>query len=307
MNVTRFAALAAAASLCAASAANAELIYGLTAASTGLVTFDSATPGTVSATTPITGVTTGLLRGIDFRPSNGLLYGYSYNPTGTVGQLYTINTTSGAATAVGAPLTLTSIGASSRVSIDFNPVADALRVVSGSGANYRVNADTGALLGQDTILAYAATDPNAATTPIVGDVAYTNSVAGATSTTLYSYEFALDNITTVGGINSTPSPNGGQLFTVGTILPVSGGDAGNGLDISGTTGIAYLSLDDIASPTLNDELYRVNLSTGALTLLGTAGVDLLDISVAPVAVPEPASLAVLGGAALLGLARRRRA
>ncbi|CAN5616605.1 DUF4394 domain-containing protein [soil metagenome] len=284
-----------------AASAQAELIYGLTSTSTSLVSFDSASANTVSAPIPITGVTVGLLRGIDFRPANGLLYGLSYTATAAEqAQLYTINTTTGVATAVGGPVTLTGTGTSTRVSIDFNPVADALRVATGTNTNYRISPTTGAILGQDTNFAYAAGDPGAGTTPLMGDVAYSNNVAGATSTTLYGHEFIRDAITIVN------PPNSGQMTSVGLTLPVTAFDAGVGFDISGATGIAYLSLDDGPSPSSNEEIYTVNLATGATTLIGNEiPVNLIDISVAPV--PEPASIGVAMIAGLGVLARRRRA
>src|SRR5262249_9742481 len=75
--------------------ARAELLTGLT--TTGnLVTFDSATPGTISGTVAITGLQGGeILLGIDRRPFDGLLYGL-----GSTNRIYTINTATGVATAV---------------------------------------------------------------------------------------------------------------------------------------------------------------------------------------------------------------
>ena len=90
-------ALALASLVFGAGRAEAELLTGLT--STGnLVTFDSATPGTIASSVAITGLQAGeTLLGIDRRPANGLLYGL-----GSTSRLYTINTTTGLATAVGA-------------------------------------------------------------------------------------------------------------------------------------------------------------------------------------------------------------
>src|SRR5262245_16143701 len=62
-----------------------------------LVAFDSAAPGTIQGALPITGLQAGeSVLGIDFRPQNGRLYAL-----GSTSRLYTVNATSGAATAVG--------------------------------------------------------------------------------------------------------------------------------------------------------------------------------------------------------------
>jgi Domain of unknown function (DUF4394)/PEP-CTERM motif len=73
----------------------AESVIGLTSANS-LVTFDSLTPGVVSAAIPITGVGAETIFDIDRRPANGLLYGL-----GSAGNLYLINLTAGAASLIG--------------------------------------------------------------------------------------------------------------------------------------------------------------------------------------------------------------
>src|SRR5262249_29022377 len=122
--------LVALAALCAAPAARAELLTGLT--STGnLVTFDSSTPGAIVTTVAITGLQAGeVLLGIDRRPANGLLYGL-----GSTSLLYTIDTTTGAATQVGSAGAFTLSGTA--FGFDFNPVPDRIRVVSTDTTNFR--------------------------------------------------------------------------------------------------------------------------------------------------------------------------
>lgn len=286
--------------------ARAELIYGVTTlGSPLLVSFDSATPGSLTTIGAISGLLAGhTLRGIDFRPSNGLLYALSNSDaTRTAAQLYTVDLTTGALTTVGGGLTLTG-NTSSVISLDFNPVADALRVVTSSDQSYRVNANTGALIAQDISISSVVT--------AVG-IAYTNNVAGATSTTLYAYDYAADRIGTIGSVGGTPtSPNTGQYFAVGS----SGisADQTLGFDISGATGIAYANADIFNSGNPNDNFYTVNLGTGAFSLVGSFGVPILDISVRPAlaaaAIPEPGTLALLLVGTLTtgaGWLRRRRA
>src|SRR5262249_25655503 len=162
--------------------AEAEILTGLT--STGnLVTFDSATPGTISTTVAITGLQAGeTLLGIDRRPANGLLHGL-----GSTSRIYTINTTTGVATSVGASpfapaLTGTAFG------FDFNPVPDRIRVASTDTTNFRLNPNDGTLAGTDTLLAYAAGDSGAGITPRVVGSAYTNNFNGAAVTTLFGID-----------------------------------------------------------------------------------------------------------------------
>src|SRR5262245_39038652 len=161
--------------------AEAEFLTGLT--STGnLVTFDSATPGTIGSSVAITGLQGGeTLLGIDRRPANGVLYGL-----GSTSRLYTINTISGAATQVGSAGAFTLSGTS--FGFDFNPVPDRIRVVSTDTTNIRLNPNDGTLAGTDTPLAYAAGDSGAGLTPRIVGSAYTNNVSGTVVTTLFDID-----------------------------------------------------------------------------------------------------------------------
>jgi hypothetical protein len=68
-------------------------VFALTA-SNKLISFNRDLPGTVRTTATVTGLQSGEnLLGIDFRPVDGKLYG-----VGSTGRLYTIDTTTGAAT-----------------------------------------------------------------------------------------------------------------------------------------------------------------------------------------------------------------
>lgn len=290
------------------SGAQAELVYGLTN-TFNLVTFDSAAPGTFLTTVATSGVVAGqTLRAIDFRPATGQLYAISTINSATtgVGQLYTVNTSTGALTAVGSTFSL--LTGSNRVSMDFNPVVDRIRVVSGTGNNLRLNPTTGAIAATDTNLAYDPADSHFGGAPLIADIAYTNNVAGATQTTLYGYDYDWDGIITIGSVNGTPqSPNSGLMYTVGAAFPSPVTfSASIGMDVSGTTGIAYINADDGSSANA-DFFFSVDLTTGAATNLGSFGTtDMLDFSVAPAPVPEPATLAVLGLGAIAALRRRRR-
>lgn len=282
--------------------ANAELAYGLTFGGS-LVSFDTATPGASTAPVALSGMTAGhVMNAIDFRPATGQLYALS--ASGLNVQLYTVNLGSGVLTPVGAGFTMNGGFATTRTlfSIDFNPTVDRIRIVSRGNGNARAHPVTGALVGTgDTLLAYDGTDPAAGTAASISGVAYTNNFPGATSTTLYGWDYNVDRLVTIGGVGGTPSPNTGLMFSVNAGGPLLTGTAEIGMDISAMTGTAFLSFDDFATGAI-DQLASIDLATGALTPLGVFTEDMLDISVV---IPAPSALG-LAGVLGLGLLRRNR-
>lgn len=253
---------------------NSINVYAVTV-NNNLLTLNSAAPTVILSNVPITGLQAGeQIVGIDFRPANGLLYAL-----GTSSRIYRVNTTTGVATAVGAPFSpfLSGIDFGS----DFNPTVDRLRVVSDSDQNLRLNPDTGTVVGTDTALNYAVGDPNFGSNPNIVGAAYTNSFAGAsslTTTTLYGIDSNLDVLVRQGGVEgAAPSPNTGQLTTIG---PLGVNPTGLvGFDIQGSNNRAFAAFN---TPGDNSKLYTINLTTGAATLLGNIGGSELirDIAVA---------------------------
>src|SRR6478736_824294 len=100
------------------------VFYGLTGANQ-IVTANANASTAFTSTTAVTGLQTGeTLLAIDFRPATGQLYGL-----GSTSRLYTINTSTGAATAVAATAFVPALSGTI-AGFDFNPTVDRIRVVT---------------------------------------------------------------------------------------------------------------------------------------------------------------------------------
>jgi hypothetical protein len=269
--------LATALAVLAAGTANATTFFGVDEEN-NLVTFTSANPGTYLSSVAITASSGATMLALDIRPLNGVLYGLGDDRV-----LYSINRTTGAATAVGGPLAITG----SNFGFDFNPTIDRIRVVSNDNTNYVVNPITGALQLQATNVFYNAGDVNAGLDPDVTASAYTPSVFGAAAGTTQLYGIDNKNDVLVRQAN-----NAGTLDTVGGIGVNFGPRDSFDIDRFGT---GYV-ID-------NTRLYSINLQTGALTSLGNTSGTVYGLTAA---VPEPATWAMMiAGFGLVGGAARR--
>lgn len=270
----------------AAFAAAATTVVGLTAITAGspaaadtppatfvglvngnaLVQFQENTPATLDSLVLIRGLAPGeVVMSIDGRPGTGQLLALAVRPAGgaTDGKLYWIDPDTGAATPTGTP-SFDVDDAAVRTTIDINPTVDRLRVVGSDRQNLRVNPNNGALAFTDTDLAYPALPVGLE--PVVS-IAYDRNVAASAAggiTTLYGISQS-GSLVTIGGVNSTPSPNLGQVFAVGA-LGATPDDEHVGFDITAQNN-AYVSM------TVGGEtgLYSVNLATGAAALVGNIG------------------------------------
>ena len=182
------------------------------------------------------------------------------------GRLYTIDTASGALTAVGnaAPAAL----AGATVAMNFNPVADRIRVVSDSGLNLRLHPDTGAVAATDPALAWAPGDARAGQAPKLAAAAYTYNKTNDKLTTNYAIDRAAGLLVTQGsveGVQPVVSPNTGLLRSVGA-LGTGPVDAA-ALDIADTDNTALAALRQNG----RTRLHLVDLATGKATPIGTVG------------------------------------
>ncbi|MDQ3553988.1 MAG: DUF4394 domain-containing protein [Chloroflexota bacterium] len=233
------------------------LVFGLTY-NQRLVCFQSDAPGDaekVGRIDDLVGDTR--LVGIDFRVANGELYGQ-----GDQGGIYIIETDDASTSKVGQltiPLRGTNFG------VDFNPAADALRIISDEGQNLRhpFAGPTAGTTVNDGTLNYVGPP---AVSPALGVTAagYTNNDTDPdTATTLYDLDSNLDQT-----VIQAP-PNAGTLNAVGK----------TGVDISPRNGFDVYSIvrdgtaqrvRAFAALKVNGDsgFYRINLVNGQATFIG---------------------------------------
>ncbi|AFD24414.1 DUF4394 domain-containing protein [Deinococcus gobiensis] len=251
--------------------------YGLVGGNQ-LATFGTANAAASYRAVSVTGLAAGeALVDLDFRNTDNRLYAAT-----AAGKIYVINTDTGAATADGS-----SVGKATQA-IDFNPVANRLRVVGTANDNYRLTVTStpvpstspAGTVTSDGNFAYAAGD--ATTAPVLTAAAYTNSyndsTAGAVptgaATVLYTIDSANDTL-----VENTVGPAFSTLVTRSKL----GVDVGTGLvgfDIAGASD-AYMTAVLGNSTTL----YRVNLS--ATSSAATAVSTISGVSIKALALKLP--------------------
>jgi len=274
--------------LAAAAPVRAELIFGLTTVNS-IFRFDHATPGTVTGLTSITGASSSIVD-IDFSPVSQLLYGIAAD-----GNFYSINTTTGAATlSIGVASQIAPNTITAPTAVDFNPVADRLRVFQGTNT-FRLTGDAPTF---DSVQTAGTVTTDGAFTGVAGAnlvaAAYTNNFNGTAATTLYSLDTTADQL-----VIHSVGPQFSTLAAVGP-LGVNIGATNVGFDVSVNQGATAGYVSN------SNSFYTINLSTGALgsaTSIGTGAFTTRSIAAA--SVPEP-TVAMLGAFGLLGLLSRRR-
>jgi Domain of unknown function (DUF4394) len=224
--------------------------YALTSESR-LVYFDR-TSGDVRSAKSVTGLAAGeSILGIDFRPSDAALYALT-----STGRVYTINVATAYATlksTLSADTTDTTSPFAAlqgdKFGVNFNPVADRLRVVSSAGQNLRINVDTGATTTDGAL------NPG---TPAASAAAYSNAFAAACRTRLYVID------TTTSKLLLQDPPNTGTLTEIGDLGAASADAEWAGFEVvtkdDGTSqALALFSSADGAA------IYDLDLATAALT------------------------------------------
>ena len=268
----------------APAAAHAERAVGITG-NDRLVSFDTLSPGTASVKTMSGFASAGeRVVGLDWRPATGELIAVTV-PVGIAAnalvRTYHVDWNTGSVTLIGS-IPGTVPGAGDRATgVDFQPVVDRLRFVQSNDENFRVNPNNGSLSGDDTNLSYTAP----ATGPVTA-VAYDRNIApgppgtpappGA-KTTLYGIDTGSSRLVTIGGIDSTPSPNGGAVTAIGQLAVTVLANSDAGFDIS-PSGAAFATMSPAAGV---GDLYSINLATGAATDVGPLPAPVSSLAILP--------------------------
>ncbi|TXR55798.1 DUF4394 domain-containing protein [Quadrisphaera setariae] len=246
-----------------------QSVVGLASEGTSLVQLKVRKGVQAGASAKVTGLQgDAKLVGIDHRVQDGKLYG-----VGDKGGVYTLDAGNGAATKV-AQLTVGLQGTA--FGVDFNPAANALRIISDTGQNLRHPfATPGAQTVADKTLNSPTATPPVDGTKGVTAAAYTNNdLADGTGTVLYDISTASDQLLIQSPANS------------GALVPVGG----LGVDAQGDAGFDVLSeLRDgrsvgskaWASLTVGGKqgLYEVNLTNGSASKVGDLPAGVTDIAV----------------------------
>jgi Domain of unknown function (DUF4394) len=232
-----------------------------------LVRFRTNSPQTTRVVGAFSGFQTDTaLVGIDFRVQDGLLYG-----VGNQGGLYSIDTTNAALTLVDR-LTVALDG--TQFGVDFNPAANALRIISNTGQNLRHPfATLPAATAIDTALTFP---PTVGTTLNVTAAAYTNNDLDTTTATTL---FVINTDTNQLAIQAPA--NNGTLSAVGTLA--FDPDAATGFDIASRIKQEGRTVENRGFVTLLENgkyrLYQVNLLTAASRRTAAFDTNVVDIAI----------------------------
>lgn len=217
-----------------------------------LVTFSHMTPGTIESSKPVSGLAAGeQLSAITYR-GDGTLYGL-----GSQGHLYVVDLGSGQAQAKAtlhaAPGDSFSGLSGKAFGMGFNPVDGSLSVLSDSGQNLCVDADSGNVTTLKSLSEKKS----------VFAAAYTTKPNGPFKTTLYVINAKNGEIDS---ILSAATPMPVQVGAVGSDVAALGG-----LDIRGNEsgGLAWAAM--AAPADKESKLYRVKLGAGEAKGAGTIG------------------------------------
>jgi Domain of unknown function (DUF4394) len=203
------------------------------------------------------------LVGIDVRPADKKLYGVTPD-----GAIVVVDAKTGKWEKKSQLSQALPAGAT--ITIEFNPVADRMRILTSTGMSLRVNVDDGKATVDGT-LKYAEADAMKGKTPMVTAAGYSNSFAGTKETALYDIDV------TAGTLTKQAPPNDGILTTIGKLgVKVEGPIAFDVWSDGNGTSVGWLLA--------GGALHTVDLGTGTAKALGSvAGLPgkVTDIAILP--------------------------
>jgi hypothetical protein len=284
----------------AGAATDLVTVLGVGSDQNTVATVDVRAPSGQLASVPVTGLGAGeVLRGIDYRPANGMLYGVA--TAGALVATYTIGPTTGSATPVGS-VTVPGIETATEFGMSIDPIADRIRVitnVAGDGmgpnvTNLRLDPATGARA--DVPIADFDLDFTGMPGASAPAVAIAHHVwPGATAATTYAITTGGDRLARLGGTNGSPSASSGVLQPIGDLGVSAGTSAGFDIDPATGTGYAVLSVNG------RPRTFSVDLASGAArpTALDNR-VGAADAEIGGLAIPPRPAIAFAPGAPAAG-------
>jgi hypothetical protein len=261
------------------ASSSGQTLIGLTSGDR-LVMFDAENPRVITRQVSVRGLDRREdLIGVDRRPATGDLYGVATSRRGA--NLYIINPQSGRATfvaqLVAAPTATSPRGGKimldgDNFGFDFNPAADALRIVSDTGQNLRVLPSDRVINGVQIKTGDTVTDGTLNRAGVVATdvtaVAYLNNDNDpATGTTLFDIDSGRDEL------NMQNPPNDGTLVLVGKTGLRTRALAGFDIVTQGGVNTAYAALSKGDGRDGVTRIVQIDPDTGFIRLLGTLDID----------------------------------
>jgi Domain of unknown function (DUF4394)/Calx-beta domain/Bacterial Ig domain len=222
-----------------------------------LLLFKTHQPDIIAQDLAITGLGGGeTLLGIE-----GDIYSGIFGLT-NLGRLVAINVTTGGASDLAGFNDETLSGTiSPRLGITIDPATNVIRIVDDAGRNVTADIDVSYQIDGQAIRNRTALQRTG-----IAAIAYTSRGPNGEAATLYGIDATTDALVRIGGPNGAPSPNEGAVTVVGPLgINVDGNVA---FDIDPSSNVGYLTRHDPTHDPDYDELYIVDLSTGAATIVG---------------------------------------
>lgn len=242
--------------------------------------FSSTSPGDWIKTIDITGIpATEAVTAMDFRPDGRLVV---ITQEGTQSRPYVVNPKTGAAVIGGVSFNQeTDVAAFDSFALHLHPFGLVLVTETNALRRFEPNGNMASvpLFYDNSSSDGDPVDPHAGATPAIVGMAASNSFPQAQASVLYGLDETQNSLTKIdwdtGSMDTVA-----ELRSGGTTLSIG---EHTGFDISGATGIAYISLS--VGPITS--LLTVDLSTGVCTNIGTIGPTIQEIGVTVVDISAP--------------------